>query len=107
MARRWKCHSCELDFAEPEQWWAYGRSRFTHSPDELVCPYCKSDDIEQAETCKVCGKTMFDDELTYDMCDTCVEDYACCHADEFVVSDPDVWDVFAIYMHKRLFGEKK
>ena len=103
MSRRWKCHSCESDFSEPEQWWAYGHSRFTHSPDALVCPYCKHDDIEQVENCSVCGKPMFDNELTYGICAPCIEDYLC-HADEFIVSDPDMWDAFALYMKNRLSG---
>lgn len=104
---RWKCHSCESGFSEPEQWWTYGRSRFTHSPDALICPYCKSDDIETAEHCDKCGKVMFNKELTYGLCEDCIERYAEDHAEDYVKSDPDVWDAFAFYMHKRLSRERE
>lgn len=103
MSRRWKCHACESDFAQPEKW--YSGSSIGHAPDGIICPYCKSDDIEQVENCSVCGKPMFDNELTYGICDPCIEDYLCDHADEFVVSDPDVYDMFALYMSKRLGGK--
>lgn len=102
---RWKCHACGSDFKDPEPW--YAGSKFHHHPDSLVCPMCKSDDIELAEHCLNCDGVFFNSKLTYGICADCIEDYAVEHADEYVCSSPDVWDEFAWYMHKRIGGDSK
>lgn len=99
---RWKCRSCKSDFAKPEKW--YSGSSIGHSPDGIICPYCKSEDIGMASSCSMCNGTFFDDELTYGLCESCIEDYLSDHADEYIKSDPDVWDAFAFFMHKRIGG---
>jgi predicted amidophosphoribosyltransferase len=100
---RWKCRSCGSDFAEPEKY--FSGSSIGHAPDELVCPYCKSDNIELADRCSVCGKVMLTSELTYGICGSCIEGFAVDHAEDYVRSDPGVWDAFAFYMHKRTSEE--
>ena len=101
---RWKCRYCGSDFREPEPW--YAGSSIGHAPDGLVCPYCKGERIEEAERCFVCKRAMFDDELTYGICESCIEDYASDYASDYVTSDPDVWDAFAYYMSKRMRGQE-
>lgn len=101
----WKCHTCGSDFKEPEPW--YSGSRFHHAPDGIICPYCKSEDIEMACECSVCNGVFFDDELTYGLCESCIEDYLVDHAEDYIKSDPDVWDAFAFYMHKRISQESE
>ena len=49
---------------------------------------------------------MFDDELTYGICESCIEDYASDYAEDYVKSDPDVWDAFAYYMSSRMRGQE-
>lgn len=102
--QRWKCHSCRSDFREPEKW--YSGSSFDHSPDDLICPFCKSELIEEAYQCDLCGGYFFYDELTYGLCENCIEDYAVDHAEDYVKHDPDLWDAFACWMSIRIGGDE-
>ena len=101
---RWKCHTCESDFMEPEEW--YSGSSIGHAPDGLICPYCKSEDIDEALQCDVCSGTFFENELVYGICEHCVEDYLVDHAEDYVRSDVDIWDDFAYWMSKRIGGDE-
>ena len=45
--------------------------------EELVCPHCKSNDIDDAEECEICGSWCSTEEL-YDnggLCTACLETY--------------------------------
>lgn len=103
MRTRWKCRSCGSDFAKPEPW--YTGSSIGHAPDAVLCPYCKSDDIGEADTCANCGGAFFGDELMHGFCEGCVEDMLDDYAAEYVTSDEDLFEGFAYYMHKRTSGE--
>ena len=46
--------------------------------EELICPHCKSSDIEDAEECEICGSWCSAEEL-YDnggICTACLETYS-------------------------------
>ena len=46
--------------------------------EELICPHCKSSDIEDAEECEICGSWCSTEEL-YDnggICTACIETYS-------------------------------
>ena len=43
--------------------------------DYGVCPYCGSDDFEEARKCEICGEYMLVDELFGDVCEGCIEQY--------------------------------
>ena len=46
--------------------------------EELICPHCKSSDIDDAEQCEICGSWCSTEEL-YDnggLCTACVETYS-------------------------------
>ena len=67
------CNDCERTFSECgtyEEHHPYGMG--TASETFYCCPYCKSDDFQEAERCERCGEYVA--ELEDGMCDVCHED---------------------------------
>lgn len=63
------CYDCRETFEQEETKW------HTEPHGELVacCPHCGSTEIEEAEYCEICGKPHCADDLTYGVCDECIE----------------------------------
>ena len=79
MRKNYKCNECGFEFDEAE---SYDErvGEFWGQPayeEELICPHCKSSDIEDAEECEICGSWCSAEEL-YDnggICIACLETY--------------------------------
>ena len=67
------CYSCSKDF--PESWADIEPGdRSVGLADYLVCPFCKSDDISEAERCEECGEYFPGEMLDMSLCPECRED---------------------------------
>lgn len=70
------CDNCDSFFDEPaaerEMMGYYGSAPAYQ--DFAVCPYCKSDDFEEAKVCEICGEPFIEDDLHDRVCSFCLDD---------------------------------
>ena len=69
------CKSCGEHFDDPDVKKEYTgvSSEGYHEYFEVGhCPYCGSDDIEEAEKCRICGEWFYSDGKEF--CNNCLED---------------------------------
>ena len=67
------CNECDTFFDEPEtksQSVPYGMGNAHFEFD--VCPFCKSDDIEETENCRECGEPLTEDNNFSGLCKNCI-----------------------------------
>lgn len=92
-----KCYICNCcgevvdDLKEVREFMGYYGSAPAYDSD-YVCPYCGSDDLDEAEECECCGEYHRVDELTNGVCDDCLHShdkdwkfwYESCRKEEYV-----------------------
>lgn len=70
------CKHCQtpLDDHEVIRTW----QQLTDDPRDKVpsweCPYCHSDELEEADECERCGIVLPIDDMTDGICDDCIDD---------------------------------
>lgn len=71
----YKCHDCGEAFNEPKiETWVERQDGDPVRYRLLFCPYCGSEDIDEAEECSECGEYHF--ELFNGICAGCLKDLA-------------------------------
>lgn len=65
------CNHCERVFDDEDM----GVYEEPHGEETGVCPYCGSEDIEEALRCELCGEAHLPDELHDGWCDDCIAEY--------------------------------
>ena len=67
------CNDCQETFDEPKTEYqsvpyGMGNAHF----DYYVCPYCNSDDFEEADTCRECNEVITDENNYGGLCKSCI-----------------------------------
>lgn len=70
-----KCNNCGLVFEdtqaerEIEHFHAWGGHQ---TVSKMICPDCKSDEVEEVEKCKICGEILPDEDMHFfGVCNRC------------------------------------